>query len=156
MSTSSTNAAITTLCPNTSPLMSQTNVSHLHHLIVLLFNFVSFTTNYLVLKIIRLCNYVMWKFHTKAQTLTLLRSQMVPVVRRLFLMREVWGSNPEPIESPTRCQRLVTAATLKCGPWCKATEKAPLTCDTGKGIIKIYLVKFYLKRLLSIDFLDLL
>jgi len=34
------------------------------------------------------------------------------VVRRSLLVREVWGSNPEPIKSPTRCQRLATVATL--------------------------------------------
>jgi len=28
-------------------------------------------------------------------------------------VREVWGSNPEPIKSPTRCQRLATAATFE-------------------------------------------
>jgi len=27
-------------------------------------------------------------------------------------VREVWGSNLEPIKSPTRCQRLATVATL--------------------------------------------
>jgi len=27
-------------------------------------------------------------------------------------VREVWGSNPEPIKSPIRCQRLATVATL--------------------------------------------
>jgi len=37
-------------------------------------------------------------------------------------MREVWGSNPEPIKSRTRCQRLSTAATIECGSWHKATE----------------------------------
>jgi len=30
----------------------------------------------------------------------------------LLLVREVWGSNPEQIKSPTRCQRLATLATL--------------------------------------------
>jgi len=30
-------------------------------------------------------------------------------------VREVWGSNHEPITSPTRCQRLATTATLMCG-----------------------------------------
>jgi len=29
-------------------------------------------------------------------------------VRRLLLVREVWGSNPEMIKSPTCCQQLVT------------------------------------------------
>jgi len=37
-------------------------------------------------------------------------------------MREEWDSNPEPIISPTRCQRLATAAILKDGSWRKAAE----------------------------------
>jgi len=37
-------------------------------------------------------------------------------------VREVLGSNPEPIKSPTSCQQLATAATLMCGPWRKAAE----------------------------------
>jgi len=37
-------------------------------------------------------------------------------VKRLLLVREVWGSNPEPIKSPTRCHWHATVATLKCGP----------------------------------------
>jgi len=32
-------------------------------------------------------------------------------------VREVWGSNPKPIISPTRYHRLATAATFVCGPW---------------------------------------
>jgi len=28
------------------------------------------------------------------------------------MVREVWGSNPEPIKSPIRCQRLATVVTL--------------------------------------------
>jgi len=32
------------------------------------------------------------------------------MVRRLFLEREVWGSNLEPIKSVARCQRHDTAA----------------------------------------------
>jgi len=35
---------------------------------------------------------------------------MAQVVRRLPLVREVWSTNPELIKSPTRCQRLATAA----------------------------------------------
>jgi len=38
------------------------------------------------------------------------------------LVWEVWGSNPEPIKSPKRCQQLALAATLMCGPWRKAAE----------------------------------
>jgi len=32
------------------------------------------------------------------------------------------GSNPEPIKSPTPCQRLANAITLMPGPWRKAGE----------------------------------
>jgi len=35
------------------------------------------------------------------------------VVRRSLLVREVWGSYPEPIKSSTRCQRLATPATFE-------------------------------------------
>jgi len=45
--------------------------------------------------------------------------QIAQVIRRLLLVREVWGPNPEPIKSPIHCQRLATAATLMCGPWRK-------------------------------------
>jgi len=46
--------------------------------------------------------------------------QMAQVVRRSLLVREVWDSNPEPIKSPARCQRLATAATLEVlGPGAK-------------------------------------
>jgi len=48
--------------------------------------------------------------------------QMALMVRRLPLVRKEWGSNLEPIKSPTRCQRLATAATLMCGPRRKAAE----------------------------------
>jgi len=48
--------------------------------------------------------------------------QTAQVLRRLPLVREVWGSNPEPIKSHTRCQLLVTTATLMCGSWRKAAE----------------------------------
>jgi len=48
--------------------------------------------------------------------------QMAQVVRCLLLVREVWGSNSEPIKSPTRCQRLATVAALMCGPWRIAAE----------------------------------
>jgi len=34
------------------------------------------------------------------------------VVKRSLLVWEVWDANPEPIKSPTRCQRLTTVATL--------------------------------------------
>jgi len=59
-------------------------------------------------------------------------------VRRSLLVRKVWGSNPEPIKSPTRCQRLATAATFEVTfeVWAhgaKPRRWAPLTRDTRKG-----------------------
>jgi len=42
--------------------------------------------------------------------------------KTLPLMLEVWGLNPEPIISPTRYQRIATAATLKCEP-CMAQSR---------------------------------
>jgi len=33
--------------------------------------------------------------------------------RRSLLVQEVWGSNPDPIKSTTRCQQLATAATFE-------------------------------------------
>jgi len=40
-------------------------------------------------------------------------SEILPVnCKFISLVRDVWGSNPEPIKSPTRCQRLATVATL--------------------------------------------
>jgi len=45
------------------------------------------------------------------------------VVRHLPLVRKVWGLNPEPIKSPTRCQRLATAVTLMCGLWALAQSR---------------------------------
>jgi len=45
--------------------------------------------------------------------------QMAQGERRLHLVLEVWGLNPEQIKSPTLWQRHATVATLKCGPWCK-------------------------------------
>jgi len=41
---------------------------------------------------------------------------MAQVARRLFLVREIWVSNLEPIKSPTCCQQLATAAALMCEP----------------------------------------
>jgi len=51
-----------------------------------------------------------------------LTAQIAKVVRRSLLVREVGGSNLEPIKSPTRCQRLATVATLMCEPWAQAAE----------------------------------
>jgi len=47
---------------------------------------------------------------------SILADQTVQVVKRLFLEREVWGSNSKPIKSPTRFQQLATAVNLKLGP----------------------------------------
>jgi len=47
------------------------------------------------------------------------------------------GSNPEQVKSPTRYQRIATAAILMCGPRRKAAEMAPLTRDTRKGIKRV-------------------
>jgi len=38
---------------------------------------------------------------------------MAQVIRYLPLVREVWDSNPDPIKSPMRFQRLATAATFE-------------------------------------------
>jgi len=59
--------------------------------------------------------------------------QMAQVLRRLLLVREIWGSNIEPIKSPTRCQRLATAATFMCGPWPKAAEMGTAHSRHPKG-----------------------
>jgi len=48
--------------------------------------------------------------------------QITQVVKRLLLVQEVWGLNPESIKSVTCCKRLATVATLMCGPKCKAVE----------------------------------
>jgi len=48
--------------------------------------------------------------------------QMAQVVRLLLLVWEERGLNSEPMKYPTRCQRLTTAVTLKCGSWRKAAE----------------------------------
>jgi len=63
--------------------------------------------------------------------------QIAQVTRRLLLVREVWGSYPEPIKFPTRCQR-----SPPLQPWCvvpgaKPRRWAPLTRDTRKGIKRV-------------------
>jgi len=59
---------------------------------------------------------------------------MAQVLRHLPLVQEVWGSNPEPIRSLTRCQRLTTAATLMYEPWHKVAE----TLVTPERVISKY------------------
>jgi len=50
------------------------------------------------------------------------------------------GSNPEPIKSPTSCQRLATAATLECGPERKIAEmgKSAHTRETPERVLSEY------------------
>jgi len=38
--------------------------------------------------------------------------QIAQMIRHSLLVREVWGSNPEPIKYPIRCPGLATVATL--------------------------------------------
>jgi len=59
--------------------------------------------------------------------------------------RGVWGSNHEPIKSPTRCQRHAIVATLIVWPCAKPRRWVPLIRDTRKGI----------KEALNPDFLNL-
>jgi len=62
---------------------------------------------------------------------------MAQEVKRSLPMREIWGLNPELIKSPTRCQRLATAATLKCGSCEKPRRWASLTRYIRKGIKRV-------------------
>jgi len=71
-----------------------------------------------------------WEFRIIVQ-------KMTQVVRRLLLLREVWGLNARPIKSPKRCQRFATAATLKCGPWRKAAEMGTAHSWRSKLLILI-------------------
>jgi len=59
------------------------------------------------------------------------------LIRCLLLVREVWGSNPEPIKPLTRCQWLATAAILMCGFWRKLRSWTLLTRDIRKGIKRV-------------------
>jgi len=52
---------------------------------------------------------------------SILTGQKAQVVRRSLLVREVRGSYPELIKSPTRCQRFVTAATFEA--WALAQSR---------------------------------
>jgi len=47
--------------------------------------------------------------------------QMAQVIRCSLLVREVRGSYPEPIKSPSCCQRLDTAATVDV--WARAQSR---------------------------------
>jgi len=61
------------------------------------------------------------------QFLNLIIDVIFLTVRRLLLVGEVWGSNPERIKSPTRCQRLTTAATLIV--WALAQSRGVRHCS---------------------------
>jgi len=59
----------------------------------------------------------------KIQILPQTGRMMAQVIRYSSLVQEVWDLNPEPIESPTRCQPLVTAAILEREPcWRKSAK----------------------------------
>jgi len=60
------------------------------------------------------------------------------MVRRMLLVQEVMGSNPDPIKSPTRYHRLVIAATLKCRPWHKAAEMGTVHSLTPEKVLIEY------------------
>jgi len=49
------------------------------------------------------------------------------------MMRKEWDSNPEPIKSPARYQRLATAVTVMCGPWRNAAEMGAAQLLHPKG-----------------------
>jgi len=46
---------------------------------------------------------------------------MAQVIRCSLLVREVWGSNSEPIKSATRCQRFAIAITFEV--WAMAQSR---------------------------------
>jgi len=53
-----------------------------------------------------------WPDSTSGNTFASGAGGIAQVVIRSLLVREVWGSNSEPIKSPTRCQRFATVATF--------------------------------------------
>jgi len=59
-----------------------------------------------------------------------------------LLVQEIRGSNPEPIKSLTRCQRLATVTTLMCRLWHKAAEMGTAHSWHPKGT-KIWFEKSY-------------
>jgi len=62
----------------------------------------------------------------------------VGVVRRSLLVREVWGSNPEPMKSPTRCQRLATVATLIVWALAQSREDGHRSLVTPERVLSEY------------------
>jgi len=60
---------------------------------------------------------------------------MAQVIRRSFLVREVLGSNSEPIKSPTRCQQLATAASFEVGALAQSREDGHCSHVTPERIL---------------------
>jgi len=63
---------------------------------------------------------------------------MAQVVRRSLLVREVWGLNHEPIKSPTRCQRLVTAANFEVWSLVQNREDGHRSLVTPERVLSEY------------------
>jgi len=63
---------------------------------------------------------------------------MAQVIRRSLLVREVWSSNPEPIKSPTRCQRLATAVTFKVWALGQSRKDAHRSLVTPEKVLSEY------------------
>jgi len=72
---------------------------------------------------------------------------MAQAVRRSLLVWEVWGSYPESIKSPTRCQRLATAATFKVWTLAHSREEGHRSLVTPERVLSEYneeLIYFFL------------
>jgi len=54
-----------------------------------------------------------------------------------------WDSNPEPIKSPTRCQRLVNAATFKVWSLAQSREDKHCSLMTPERVLRKYNEDFY-------------
>jgi len=63
---------------------------------------------------------------------------MAQMLKCLLLVWEEWGSNPEPIKSPTRCQRLATIAILMCGPSVQSRGNGHLLLVTPERVLSKY------------------
>jgi len=77
------------------------------------------------------------------------------VVRRSLLVREVWGSYSESIKSPTRCQRLATAATFEVWTLAQSRGDGHRSLVTPERILSEYNedLTFWLEYL-QIDFMN--
>jgi len=64
--------------------------------------------------------------------------QMTQVVRRSLLVREVCDSNPEPIKSPTRCQRFTIAVTYKVCALAQSRGDGHRSLVTPEGVLCEY------------------